>query len=239
MTVKYADPWKEEKYGKIKGDKADSFFMMNFSEAIVHKEDSCYYIAGHVTDYQGVVRAYKSEQAMTPGLCMLPIYGSEYEIRKKDASGNYVSEQVQPSVFERVLYESIEGNELTWMPSGQSVALKFTHTPNSMLSAMDAEAIKAHVIEQVKVSAIPKSGTLPEYSPPTKYGQRKGSNWNKGISPEEKVSFLKKQMVADIRDSSFKEEHTLTSITKQILVENADSPQFTEIYFDMLVSCIK
>ena len=54
-----------------------------------------------------------------------------------------------------------------------------------------------------------------------------------------KGAFLKKQMIADIRDASFKEEHTLASITKQILEESADNEPFLNIYFEMLMAVIR
>ncbi len=88
MTVKYLDPYKDDKYGKLKGDKSEAYFGVTFKEAVVHKTDDAYIIAGYATSYKGITRSFKPEQSLTPGLCAVPIYGKEYEIRKKDKDGN-------------------------------------------------------------------------------------------------------------------------------------------------------
>ena len=112
MTVKYLDPYKDDPYGKLKGDKAEVYFKVSFDEAKVYSTDDSYVVAAFVTAYSGIVRSFKPADPILPGLCAIPIYGQEYEIREKDSSGNWNGVKYQPSVFEKSLYEYISVTKL-------------------------------------------------------------------------------------------------------------------------------
>ena len=83
MPLLYSDPYKDNKFGKIKGDKKDEYFKAVFDEAKFYKHENSYILAGQFTAFFGVARAYKPELGLKAGLVEIPIYGSEYEIRQK------------------------------------------------------------------------------------------------------------------------------------------------------------
>ncbi|MEL6438689.1 MAG: hypothetical protein AAFQ80_05460 [Cyanobacteria bacterium J06621_8] len=237
--MKYLSPYKDDPYGKLKGDKSESFIGVTFSEAIVHKTDGAYIIAGHVTEYRGVTRSYKPEEALEPGLCAVPIYGKEYEVRKKGSDGNWTSDKFQPSRFEKALYEEIAANEDDWMPHNSAIKVKITFPNDISLENDSDDEVKAQIAKWVQNEQIDLSGKLPEYKAPVPYSKNKGGNGYRGISPDEKIAFLKKQIQADIKDPAYDKEESLAELTNQMLREHADSPNFIEIYFDMLISCVR
>ena len=239
MTVKYLDPYKNDPYGKLKGDKSEAYFKVEFSEAEVHKAEDSYILAGKFTSYSGVVRSFKPENPIESGYCALPIYGQEYEIRKKDKDGNWTGDKIQPSIFEKALYDLISANEDTWMPHGASIKGSFTHVPNGMLQALDANTLMLQVASNVPIEQIDSTGSLPEYKVYSGGGQRRAFGGYKGVTMEEKIAFLKKQMEEDVKSDMFKGGQCLADLTEQLIKEHADNPNFIEIYFDMLIACVK
>jgi hypothetical protein len=239
MVVKYLDPYKDDPYAKLKGDKAETFFKVEFSEAQIHKADDCYILAGVFDSYFGIVRAFKPENPITKGLCALPIYGKVYEIRKKDKNGNWISEDIEPSTFEKALYDAIAANEDFYLPHNASIKGSFSHIPNPMLQGKDANTLVEEVLKNVPIEEIDASGNLPEYKVPTGGGQRRSQGGYRGVTMEEKIAFLKKQMEEDVKSDMFKGGQCLADMTDQIIKEHADNPNFIEIYFDLLIACVK
>ena len=239
MTVKYLDPYKDDPYGKLKGDKADTYFRIEFDEAKVYSTDDAYIIAAFVTNYSGVVRSFKASEALLPGLCAVPIYGQEYEIRQKDSNGNWQGTKYQPSVFEKALYDHIKVHESFLMPPSGGIKGHIGFVPNGICASMDEAALNALVATNIATTVIDLSGKLPEYTPPSGGGFKKNSSYSKGASIEEKLAFLKKQMAIDIEDTSFTEEDSLATLTKRIHTENEDCDGFSDIYFEMLMAIIR
>lgn len=239
MTVKYLDPWKDDKYGKLKGDKSEAYFAVEFSEAVVHKTDDAYIIAGHVTAYTGITRNYKPENELTPGLCAVPIYGKEYEVRKKDKDGNWISEKIAPSIFEKTLYQIIAADEDIWIPREAAISGKLTHVPNGMLAGQDEAQLKGTVSGNNVFTQVDLSGKLPEYAPPTGGGQRKGYSKSYGVSPDEKLAFIIKTLKADTINAATKESNSLAVLTEQFLVEHPEDERFSELYFEVLMACVR
>ena len=239
MNIKYRDPYKDDKYGKLTGDKSEAYFGVNFSEAVVHKTENAYIIAGYATDYKSVIRSFKPEQGLNPGLVALPIYGAEYEVRSKDSKGEWQSTKVQPSTFEKQLYTDISTDEDAWMPRNAAITLAFTHIPNGMADNMDAMDLTATIVKNVTLSQVDLSGKLPEYTPPKAYSGGKGGGKSYGMSPQQRLDFLKKQLQADILSPMHKESDSLPELITQIFVEQAESPGTAETYFDALFCCVR
>jgi hypothetical protein len=238
MTIKYLDPYKEDLYGKLRGDKAEAYFKASFDEAKIHQTDNAYILAGFVTAYSGVVRSYKAEQALTPGLCAIPIYGSEYEIRQKDVSGQWIAVKYQPSVYEKALYETIKTHEGIWIPDGKAISGEIAFVPNGMCGGMDEVALQGLVAQNNKISITDLTGKLPSYTPPSDNNQRKnGAGW-KGIGLEDKLAFIKKELVDSIAANGFTVENSLGCLTDQMLLEHTDE-NFQQIYFDMLMAVVR
>ena len=239
MTVKYLDPYKDDKYGKLKGDKSESYFGVTFREAVVHKTDDAYIIAGHVTQYKGITRSFKPEQSLTPGFCAVPIYGKEYEIRKKDKDNNWTSEKITPSLFEKALYEVIKKNEDDWMPHNAAISLELTHVPNGMLQGKTEAELSVFVTGNAKFGGIDIFDDLPEYTPPSNNFKGKGGGKSWGMSPDQRMDFIKKQLQADIKADGYKEGRTLAELVDQMILEHADNDNFITIYYDLLIACVK
>ncbi len=239
MTVKYLDPYKDDKYGKLKGDKSESYFGVTFSEAVVHKTDDAYIIAGHVTKYVGVTRSFKPGAPLLDGWCAVPIYGKEYEIRKKDKDDKWTSEKITPSLFEKALYGLIQKNEDDWMPHNAAITLKLTHLPNEMCDEKDVTEMATFVFANVHLQQVDLSGSLPEYTPPSNNYKGKGSGKSWGMSPDQRMDFIKKQLQADIKADDYKEGRTLAELVDQMILEHADNENFITIYYDLLIACVR
>ncbi|NJL51412.1 MAG: hypothetical protein HC930_02905 [Hydrococcus sp. SU_1_0] len=239
MVVKYLDPYKDDLYGKLRGDKSDTYCKATFDEANVYKTEDSYVIAAYVIAYEGITRNYKPENPLTPGLCAIPVYGKEYEIRRKDGE-NWVSDKVQPSKFEQALYKNIEAHESIWMPSNAAISGSITFLPDGMLASMDDATIAGMVAANSQTNPTSPTGKLPVYTPPAAGGQRKGYGGKSyGLSPGEKILFLKKQICSDIAASGFTVENSLPLLISQVNVEHPMDAEQVQTYFDLLTACIK
>jgi len=239
MNCKYLDPYKDDPYGKLKGDKAEQYFKVTFNEAKIYKTDDAYILAAYATEYSGIVRGFKPENDLTPGLCAIPIYGKEYGIRKKDKDGKWSEEKFQPSIFEKGLYNKIAANFDTWTADGKGISGSITHMPNGMLNSSTPDQVEMMVTQNVHLLPSELSGRLPEYSPPTQRSFNSGGGKSWGISPDQRIDFLKKQLAADITHSEFTAENTLAELTNRMLKEYPGNEAFISIYFDMLIASIK
>jgi hypothetical protein len=239
MVVKYLDPYKDDVYGKLRGDKADAYLKINFDEAKVYKADDAYILAAFVTAYQGVVRSFKPENPLTPGLCAVPIYGTEYEIRQKDKDGNWIGVKYQPSKYEKALYENIKTHESLWMPFEEAIKGEISFMPDGMCATMDAVTIDGMVAANSKTEIVPLTGKLPAYTLPTSSFQRKGGGKSYGLSPEERIMFIKKQVCEDLAASGFTVENSLPLLISQMIVEHPMDTELVQIYFDTLTACTR
>ena len=239
MVVKYLDPWKDDLYGKLRGDKADAYIKIIFDEAQVHQADDSYILAAYVTNYQGVVRNFKPENPLTPGLCAIPIYGQEYEIRQKDKDGNWMGVKYQPSKYEKALYENIKVHEGLWMPEGQGIKGEISFMPDGMCATMDTVTIDGLVAANSKTELVPLTGKLPAYTVTASSFQRKGGSKPYGLSPDDRILFIKKQLCADLASSGFTTENTLPLLISQMINEHPTEESLIQIYFDTLTACIR
>ena len=238
MTVKYWSPWKDDPYGKLKGDKSEAYFGVTLSEAQIYKTEDAYYIAGNATNYINVLKQYKPSDPMPFGLVALPIYGKPYEIRAKNDKGDYESSEYQPSKFEKVLYEKLALKESEVVGENTFWSVEFMHMPNGMLGAASDAEIKQMVENNVIFEPVTSSGVLAKYTPPKNYSNNRSYSKSYGVSPEQKLEFIRKQLAGDIKDESFNSETSLYQLIEQMLVENPLEQETTVLYFEMLRGCI-
>jgi hypothetical protein len=239
MVVKFLDPYKDDKYGRLRGDKSDTYFKVIFAEAKIYKTDDAYIIAGQVSAYEGVTRSYKPELPLEPGLCALPIYGTEYEIRRKDGEA-WVSDKIVPSAFELSIYYWIKEHESIWVGDNVSVKGTIGCLPDGMFASLDEPARANLLIGNVLIENTTASGNLPAYEVPKTYGgSRGGGGRSYGLQPSEKFAFIKKQLAADIINPGFNEEMSLVKLIEQMYIEHPMENDISSTYFDCLLACVQ
>ena len=239
MTVKYNDPYGKRDYAQLKGDKADSYFKILFDEATLHSTDEGYILYGNITEYQGVVRNYKPENPIEAGICAIPFYDKQYIIPKKSDDGQYEKIDTQPSTFEKALCKYISIREDDIIQHNSGIKGFITHLPNAMLQGSNDEMIANFVEKNISLEPTELTGKVLEFTPPTSYKKGK-SNWkNFGATMEEKVAFLVKQMEIDVKDNVYKQGQCLADLTDQLIKEHSDNENFIQIYFDMLIACVR
>jgi hypothetical protein len=239
MVVKFLDPYKDDKYGKIRGDKSDCYFKVTFSEAKVYKTDDAYIIAGEVSAYEGVTRSYKPELFLEPGLCALPIYGQEYEIRRKDGN-DWITDKVKPGIFELAAYNWIKQHEASWMDDSKTFTGSFTNPPDGMIADHTQPKLEQLVDTNLSFEDITPTGKLESYEPPKTYGSNgKGGGKSYGMQPSEKYEWIKKQLATDIISPAFTGNESMIKLIEQVLIEQPMENDVSSTYFDCLLACIK
>ncbi|MGL5940806.1 MAG: hypothetical protein ACRC2S_10510 [Waterburya sp.] len=236
MTVAYLDPYKDDPYGKLKGDKADCWFKINFDEARLYPIDTGYILAGFVTGYAGVVRSFKASEPLTPGLCAIPIYNKEYEIRGKDKDNQWQSVKYQPSIAEAAICELIDTHKSTYLVDGLGIGGELSFSPDAQLQSFDQAMLKQFIKDSSRIETVTLTGKLPEYTPASSNGQKKGWSGSRGASLDEKLEFIKKELISSVAATGFTTENSLGVLTQQMILEHRDDERFLEIYFDMLMA---
>lgn len=239
MPIKYNDPYGNREYAQLKGDKRDSYFKISFSEAVFLKSDEGYTLFGQVDEYQGVIRSFKPENPIVPGLCIVPFYSQNYEVRKKDSSGNWSSEKMPPSSYERYLCQLIDDYTDDWISPGFSVKGSITHIPDAMLQGQDAGTALGTIVNNCEINKIPSTGNLPKYEVSSSGGQRKSYSGYKGVSIEDKLLFVKKELCDSIKIGTYTPEISLGELVDAFCKEHADNTNYQQIYFDLLMSLIR
>jgi hypothetical protein len=151
LTVKYLDPYKDDPYGKLKGDKADTWFKINFDEAKLYPTDNGYILAGFFTGYAGIFRNFKASEPLAPGLCALPIYSQEYELWEKGDDGKSKPVKYQPSKFEKALSAYIESTKSDWMPEGKNIGGEISFSPDAQVQNFRETDLPQFVTSSCKV----------------------------------------------------------------------------------------
>lgn len=239
MTIKYNDPYGNRKYAQLKGDKSEAFFKLAFDEGRFYKTDDGYILWAYITEYQGVVRSFKPENPIQASLCAIPFYSKEYEVRRKDKDGNWGGEKQQPSLFEVKLCEHIAVNEPLYTSADKAIKGFITHIPNAMLSTHDKDALDLQIKNSISIIETDSTDKVPAFEGSSNNSQRRSYGGYKAPTFEEKVAALKKQMEEDVKDHMYKGGQCLADLTDQLIKEHSDNENFIQIYFDLLIACVK
>ena len=239
MNVKYYDPYKEDPYGKLRGEKGSSYFEVEFDEAILHPTDDGYALAGNFPSYNGIIRNFKSEPPLEAGLCAIPLYSKDYSIRSKVA-GKWIDLAQVPFTFEKFLCTYIKANEASLIGEGKALSGKFAHIPDGMCIGKEGEQMCDLVQGSLVVTQIDATGKLPAYTVPGGYNQRKGGGgFSRGASLEEKMTLVKKELVAFAQPKTVKEDDSLGTLVTQVWSENVETPEVLQYFFDTLQAVIR
>jgi hypothetical protein len=248
MTVTYSDYGKktENDFARLKGSKQDNPFLKAiFDEAKLYKHENSYVLAGYFTIIGGVSRAYGSD-AISPGLCEISIYGSEYEIREKNPdTKQWDNNKYQPSINEKILYEHIESNPSQYIQDGKALKGEITFQGDEALTTFfpnEADR-KAPVLAAFKVELVDVSSKYPEWIPPKGYRNNGNGNYTlKGISIDDRVTFLKKELGQAIKSANYRENAEKLSVSafvETFINENRHNPDYLAAYFSLIEAIIK
>ena len=235
----YQDPWKDDLYGKLKGDKSQVFARLIFEEGKFYKTDNAYIIAGKITEYTNVVRSFKPELGIMPGLCAVPIYGEEYEIRRKDETGKWVGDKTQPSTYEKFLYERIKKEEATWVNPLVNWEGQLSFVPNMMLDNSSQQQKDEILDANCLLQGRDPSGNLPPYSIPKTYragGSSSGKSY--GMSPDQKLEWIKKQLKEDTTLGNQPNSDSLIDIVGAYYQENSERHPAVNLAIKILGGCV-
>ena len=239
MTIQYSDPYKDNKFGKLKGDKRDTYFQIAFAEAKFYKHENSYVLAGYFTVFGGVDRAY-GNAPIEPTLCELPLYGTEYEVRQKKAGtgsnggkAEYETITLQPSIAEKLLYQHIEDNPSVFLDEAKALKGEITFYLDAHYLSMDEDK-RLHNLTEVclDLEQIEASGKYPDWIAPKTYSK---SSWggNK-VTPEEKQTFLKGILAEACKSKEIRENKNLPLHSYvEILLHDYDDERFLVTFFDL------
>ncbi len=236
MTIKYLDPYKDDPYGKLKGDKKDTWMKVSFSDAKVHSIDNGYVIAGNFTSYSGITRSFKPEQSIESGLCALPLYNTDYDLWTKDITGKNKPVSTQPSRAEKTLCQWIESDRELWLSEAKNIVGSLTLCPDAQLVDLSDDDLLDLLKSSCQIDPIDNTGNLPTYKVFTGSYKKKGSSTF--LSPSEKVKFIKDEICSSLAAIQFNSENSLGLLIQQMQIEHKDDPKFIEIYFDLLKALI-
>lgn len=183
---------------------------------------------------------------LKPGLVEIPIYGSEYEIKQKKpyiagSKPEYETITLAPSIAEKILYEHIEDNPTEYLLDSKVFKGSLTLQPDLEYQDDTHDLIQTRVIKGLSVEAIEKSGSYPEWEAPKSYSKNGYSNYSKGISIDDKATWLKSELKETILDSTFKADESIAISTcvRKIVSENESNEQFLVLYFNLINSILK
>jgi hypothetical protein len=240
VSIKYSDPYKDDKFGKLKGNKCLTWFKVYFNEGKLYKQDDGYVLAANFTDFEGISHSFgnQGEQARG-GLAVLSIYAKEYEERKstgkQDDRGKWIYEtvRVKPSIFEQWLCEQIEDNPSFWLPeNSQNISGNITFPLDPQVASMSEEVRASFFPTSYQISTVPKSDKLPEWKPKTPY--RAGGGYGaKGATIEDKVAFVKQELIATIGDTAT-DSMSIAQLTASLVAKYRNDEQFLVIYTDLI-----
>lgn len=246
MSIFYSDPYKDRKFGKLKGDKRQNYFKVTFSEAKFYKHENAYILAGQFDGCMGVTHSYTGSITIESGLAELPIYGDEYDYRQKkvgtgvkDVKAEYETIRLQPSIAESLLYKHIQDNPSVYL-EGNTFKGSITFYPDDNYTTMDETERLSHVLKNSILEQVTPSGNVPEWIPPKPYSKGGSYGGYRGISPDEKLEFLKNELSETVNTHTVRSDKNLpiAAYIHAILSENSENERFLVTYFDLVKSLI-
>ncbi len=239
MAMRYSDPYKDDKFGKVKGDKRLEWFQVYFDEGKLHKTDDGYALDAHFTGYQGVQHSFGKNGEQAPaGLAVLHIYAKEHEVRKstgkKDDNGKWIyeSHKEQPSIYEAWLCKHIEDNPAVWLPESQSISGNITFPLNPQVASMSESQQSEYFATCYQISSVPTTDKVPEWQEKQPY--RRNGFGGKGVSIEDKVNFLKQELRETVDPSNTTANFSLGQLVYLLVEQHREQEQFLVCYMDLL-----
>ncbi|MDJ0690441.1 MAG: hypothetical protein QNJ41_18270 [Xenococcaceae cyanobacterium MO_188.B32] len=228
QPIRLLDAYKDIKYARLKGEKNEVFFNVEFDEGKFYPTDNGYVLMANVIKYTGVVRAYKPELPIETGVCAIPFYSNEYELWEKDKEGKSSPRKCQPSLYERNLCAHIALE----FPEDKYFKGSISFLPDVQLTNLTDEDVINTIKRNCLLEEVAPSGNLPEYQA-TSSTYKKTNGYNR-LTPADKATWVKKELCQSVKESGYNEEMSLADLTEQFVVEHQENETFLALYFDLL-----
>ncbi len=230
----YSDPWKDNPYGKLKGDMTQVWAGLIFDNGKLYHHEDTYVLAANFTGFEGaVVRSFKPEQPIDfPVLATWTIHGKDYTERQKNKdTDKYETVSCKASIHEKLLYQVISDNP-QWLE--KEITGKITHSANGQYAGKEEEKL---IDGSLAIEVIEPLGKLPDWTPPK--GKGSGGSWSNKASLEDKVTWLKKELAQGLvgellREQYVKQPPCVHTLVKEIVQQHKDDELFLGAYFDLL-----
>jgi hypothetical protein len=109
-----------------------------------------------------------------------------------------------------------------------------------MTQGMDETSLMALVSKNVNLAQIDLTGKLPNYTPPTLDSSRRGGySGSRGVSPDEKMTVVKKELSEYAVGGGVTVGDSLGKLVEQVCNEHAGQDEFLAHYFDVLTSVVR
>lgn len=223
--LKHYDPYKDITYGRLKGDKKDAYLKIEFSEGKLYQTSEGYVLMANLTKISGAIRAFKPELPVEPDICAIPIYNKNHDEWSKDSLGKATSTSIAPSIFETNLCNHFD---LTYS-TDQAYAGTISFLQDDQTEGLSDKELIATINKNCHLAEVDETGKLPKYEANANSNGRKSY----GMSPGDKLIWLKKEMCESIKDSGCSEEMSLLDLSKQLVEESEDETSLA-IYIDLL-----
>ncbi len=237
----YSDPFKDNPYGRLQGEMSSVWCTFEFSEAKLYHHEDSYVLAANFTKLENVVRSYKPEQTIDlPVKAVWTIHNKDYQVRKKNDQGKYENQTYKASIHEKLLYQHITDNPNQWLEEGKAIKGKITHLNNGSYEMQGNN--HQLPINSFQIEQIPLSGTLPDWTPPKSKGSWSGGN-NGGVSLDEKVKFLRKELLDTMHNDRLKKQFVesappISTLLWEVVQQYDQNEMFLASYVDLLKSLV-
>jgi hypothetical protein len=125
------------------------------------------------------------------------------------------------------------------MPEGKNIGGEISFSPDAQVQNFRETDLPQFVTSSCKIEPIGSSGKLPEYTPPSTSSFAKGSGKSYGVSPVDRLAFVKKELCSSIAADWGKEDSSLGLLVNQMILEHKEDETFLAVYFDLLRAIIR
>ena len=231
----YSDPWKENPYGKLKGDMTQVWAGLIFDDGKLYHHEDTYVLCANFTGFEGaVVRSFKPEQPINfPALATWTIHGKDYTERQKNKdTEKYETVACKASIHEKLLYQAISDNP-QWLE--KEIKGKISHCADGQYQGKEDKLIEG----SIAIEVIEPLGKLPEWTPPKPFSKNSSGSWSNKASLEDKATWLKKELAQGLvgellREKYVKQPPCVHTLVKEIVQQHKDDEMFLGAYFDLL-----
>ena len=234
--IKYLSQWKDNPYARLAGNPINRRCIIIFSKGKFIRQDDGFLFLFWAKEIIGALKTYKPETGIPEGLTAFHLHEKPWELRSKDASGNWNSETIQPTRFEKAFLTTLKEHANIFLPQNKYLEGEFTF--NDQLDEQEIErwftkwsdSNVPSIHKCWNIGHISDDGSLPDY--PATAASSSGKYQGKAS-----VSLLDKraQLIEAIKkDFLLSDEQSLVSLASIIADTYENSPKHLEVYLKLL-----